>query len=130
MSRFEWSEIYSVGNDTIDQQHQQLFDIANRYAEALEKGMGRKSLVEIFNELVSYTAYHFKEEENMMREGGYPDLANHKVNHEKLVKLVMNYKQQLDMGESGIEQRALDFIQTWLNGHILGMDRKYREYVK
>jgi hemerythrin len=65
-----------------------------------------------------------------MREGGYPDLANHKVNHEKLVKLVMNYKQQLDMGESGIEQRALDFIQTWLNGHILGMDRKYREYVK
>jgi hemerythrin len=130
MSRFTWSQIYSVGNDKIDQQHQQLFDIANRYADALERGMGRKTLIGIFNELVAYTAYHFKEEESMLQDGGYPELEAHRKNHEKLVKLVMHYKQQLDMGEAGVEQRALDFIQTWLNGHILGMDRKYREYLK
>jgi len=130
MPQFEWSEIYSVGNPEIDQQHQKLFDIANRYSVALQGGVGQKTLIRIFNELVEYTGYHFRREEELMREGGFPDLESHKQNHEKLVKLVMYYKQELDMGGMGIEQRALDFIKTWLSGHILGMDRKYREYVK
>lgn len=129
MPRFEWSDIYSVGHDAIDRQHQKLFDIANRYNDALEGDAGQKSLIHIFNELVDYTGYHFKEEERLMREGGFPDLDTHKENHERLVKLVMYYKKELDMGGNGIEQRALDFIKTWLTGHILGMDRKYRNFI-
>jgi len=130
MPQFEWSEIYSVGNQELDQQHQKLFDIANRYNTALEGEVGQKSLIRIFNELVEYTGFHFQREEELMREGGFPGFESHKQNHEKLVKLVMYYKQELDMGGLGIEQRALDFIKTWLSGHILGMDRKYREFVK
>lgn len=130
MPQFEWSEIYSVGNERIDRQHQKLFDIANRYDHALQKNTGQKSLIQIFNELVDYTNYHFQEEEQMMLDCGFPDLNEHKRSHEKLVKLVMYYKQELDMGGMGVEQRALDFIKTWLSGHILGMDRKYRDYVK
>jgi hemerythrin len=126
MALFEWQDIYSVGVDKIDDQHKQLFAIANRFHAAFERGEGRTILAGIFNELVAYTVSHFADEERMMRESGYADFDRHKANHEKLVNLVLGYKRQLESGEPGVEPHAMNFIKTWLNGHVLGMDRNYR----
>lgn len=129
MGLFNWTDIYSVGVDAIDEQHQQLFDIANRFHYAYENKSGRRVLEAIFGELVAYTQVHFADEERMMREYKYPDFDTHKNNHDKLVKLVGWYLQQFESGEDGIEETAMNFIKTWLNGHILGMDRKYSPYL-
>jgi hemerythrin len=129
MALFTWQDIYSVGVQEIDSQHQRLFAIANRFHAAYEHGESRVSLVRIFNELVEYTAYHFAEEERMLRDKGFPDYDRHKANHEKLVNLVLGYQRQLAGEASGVEEAAMNFIKTWLNGHVLGMDRNYREYV-
>ena len=129
MSVFEWKEIYSVGVPEIDAQHQQLFDIANRFYAAFSAKAGRERLLRIFDELVNYTVTHFADEERLMREYRYPDYDAHKENHEKLIKLVGWYHEQFRRGEPGIEERALEFIKTWLNGHILGMDRKYKPFM-
>lgn len=129
MALIEWKEIYSVGNSTIDRQHQQLFSIANRYHAAYTRREDRAILKTIFEELIAYTAFHFKEEERLMQEGGFPDFLAHKQSHEKLVKVVLQYKDNFDDGPHGIEEQAMQFIKTWLNGHILGMDRKYKPYL-
>lgn len=126
MILFEWKPIYSVGNDTLDTQHQQLFDIGNRYHAALTAGQSLASLEKIFAELIKYTQFHFETEEAHLRNINYPDYPRHKENHDKLVKLVSNYADQFSSGDQGVEQRAMNFIKTWLDGHILGMDRQYR----
>lgn len=130
MALFTWQDIYSVGVERIDEQHKNLFAIANRFHAAFERNDTRAVLTAIFNELIDYTAHHFSDEERLLREHNYPDYDRHKANHEKLVALVLTYKRQLEGGEVGMEQRAMDFIKTWLNGHILGMDRSYRDFVK
>ncbi len=129
MALFTWKEIYSVGNSTIDQQHQQLFAIANNYHSAFMERADRATLKAIFEELINYTAFHFAEEERLMQEGGYPDFQSHKRNHEKLVELVMHYKNNFDDSPDDIAQHAMEFIKTWLNGHILGMDRKFKPFL-
>lgn len=130
MALFEWEDIYSVGVASIDEQHKKLFDIANRFHEAYDKGHGRKILGLIFKELITYTQVHFAEEERLMREQNYPDYHRHKVNHEKLLGLVLAYKERFERDEQGIERQVMNFIKTWLNGHILGMDRNYRSHVQ
>jgi hemerythrin len=130
MTLFTWNKIYSVGNERMDAQHQRLFEIANRFHDAFEKKLGTSTLCAIFDELVDYTQTHFAEEEQLMRAGHYPDFDRHKENHEKLVGLVAWYREALARGEPGIEERAMGFIRTWLTGHILGMDTKYRDYVE
>ncbi len=129
MGLFTWKDIYSVGVDEIDKQHQQLFDIANRFHYAYENKSETQVLGSIFSELVMYTQKHFEDEERLMREHKFPDFDAHKSNHDKLVKLVSWYVEQFEAGQDGIEETAMNFIKTWLNGHILGMDRKYSPYM-
>lgn len=130
MALFTWQEIYSVGVEKIDAQHRNLFEIANRFHDACIARVARSRLIEIFGELVDYTASHFADEESMLREMKCPDYERHRDNHAKLVGLVLNYRQKLESGEPESELRAMEFIKTWLNGHILGMDRNYRPCVK
>ena len=129
MPLFVWRDIYSVGNKTIDEQHKRLFEIANRFSEAYDKNHGKQILGTIFQELLEYTSFHFEDEERLMREANYPEYPQHKANHEKLVSVALNLKKNFEQGEAGIEQRIMDFIKMWLNGHILGMDRNYRGYI-
>jgi hemerythrin-like metal-binding protein len=130
MSLFEWDEIYSVGVELIDNQHKTLFDIGNRFADAFQRGADRRSLAGIFNELLEYTGKHFADEERLMQNAGFPDYARHKENHEKLVSLVLGYKRQFEGNEPGVEQAAMNFIKTWLTGHVLGMDRNYGPFLR
>src|SRR5690554_5584983 len=98
MSMFVWDEIYRVGIPMVDEQHQRLFAIANRFHGAVERGETRNALLAIFDELLDYTAYHFAEEEQKMAEIGYPDLEKHRGYHRKLVSLVETYRHQLAEG--------------------------------
>jgi hemerythrin len=130
MALFEWQDIYSVGVERLDNQHKHLFGIANRFHAAFERGESRAVLTAIFNEMVDYTAQHFADEERMMLECNYADFDRHKANHEKLVNLVLGYKRQLEGTDPGVEAAAMNFIKTWLTGHVLGMDRNYRDAMR
>jgi len=129
MGLFVWKEIYSVGNSKIDEQHQKLFEIANRFHRAHDEDHGSGVLASIFEELLEYTQFHFRDEEQLMRKCGFPDFDKHRANHEKLISVVLNLKKNFEAGEEGIEERIMEFLKMWLNGHILGMDRGYRSHV-
>jgi hemerythrin len=130
MAIFEWHHIYSVGDAEIDSQHKRLFDIANRYHDAFTTHRNNETLMSIFYELIDYTVTHFSAEEQFMQRNQFPGLLQHKEQHQKLVKLVLNYKTLLERRDPGAEQRAMDFIRLWLNGHILGSDRNYGEHAR
>jgi hemerythrin len=128
MALFVWDNIYSIGDPSIDAQHQNLFDIANRFHEAHAIRSDRGTKMRIFDELIDYTARHFKDEEDFMRRHRYPGLERHQEQHVKLVKLVLNYKIRLERGDPDADHNAMEFIRLWLNGHILGSDRMIGEH--
>ncbi len=60
---FEWKQEYSVGIQSIDAQHQQLFAIAHELYKAMTAGQGKSALSRILDRLVQYTAMHFAHED-------------------------------------------------------------------
>lgn len=130
MALFEWSNVYSVGNSTIDHQHQRLFGIANRFHDSYIKRHTRSQLSGIFDELIDYTHEHFAFEERMMEDNDFPGVERHKENHKKLIGLVGNYKQQFERGDDGVEDRVMNFLKLWLDVHIVGMDRQYKKFIQ
>lgn len=128
MALFEWDEIYRTGIASIDEQHQRLFEIANRLHEAWQERHDHAALCAIFTELLDYTVYHFADEERHMAALGYPGLARHRGYHEKLTGLVRGYHERLAAREPGIESRILEFIRLWLNAHVLGTDKEIAAY--
>ncbi|MEJ5300177.1 MAG: bacteriohemerythrin, partial [Thermodesulforhabdaceae bacterium] len=124
-----WSPEYSVGVSELDDQHQRLFKMINDLNEAMATGRGKDVLDRILSGLVDYTDKHFQREEYYMEKANYPDLANHREVHRRLMEKVHEMANRYKAGEIGLGIELLNFLGDWLKKHILGADKKYVPYL-
>jgi hemerythrin-like metal-binding protein len=126
---FKWSEAYSVGVATMDEQHKRFFVLINELHQALKQARGAEVLGGILNELARYTEYHFSAEEAAMEAGRFPDLPQHKELHNQFIAKVGEFKQRFDAGDRAIILEAMNAVKEWLVHHIQKVDKKYGPYV-
>jgi hemerythrin len=129
MAMMEWSPAFSVKIKKFDDQHKKLVELLNQLHDAMKSGQGNAMLGVVLQSLISYTSTHFKEEEQVMQANGYPDLARHKAEHEKLVTKVLDLQKQFQSGSSVLTMTVLSFLKDWLVSHIQGVDKKYGEFL-
>jgi len=129
-SFMSWNKNYVVGNATIDGQHRHLVDLINELADAMDGGKGREALGGVLEELVEYTATHFKDEERIFVGTEYPFVKAHREQHESLTQQVFKLRDQFRSGANVLSADTLSFLREWLNGHILGTDKGYAPYLK
>ena len=122
---FKWSNEYSVGIPTIDEQHQELVNMLNRLFIAVSKREGTKAVAGILDALVDYTQTHFALEERLMEAAKYPDIAHHKLEHKKLIEKLDHLSKKFMLEEKPIYFELLSFLRTWLREHIQDCDKKY-----
>src|SRR5512134_3985517 len=75
-----WTPALAVGDADIDDQHRELFRRAARLIDALRSG-DRGEVLPTLAYLEAYAVHHFAGEERLMRELGYPGLAEHVAAH-------------------------------------------------
>ncbi len=123
----DWSEKIAFGLPGIDAQHKQLFDLAATFTGNGDQIRVIKTLA-ILNE---YIRVHFKDEEDMLAESGYPDLEKHRQLHasfrEMIAKLLKNAR-SMTLDEVADEVHQL--INGWFYNHILAFDADYVPHVK
>ena len=129
MPLMSWKEEYNVKIDRIDQQHRKLVDLINALNDAMSKGQAKDVLDKILNDLVSYCANHFKVEEQLMQANAYPDFAEHKDKHDKMTAKVLSLKKEVAAGKKMISLDVMNFLEQWLDKHILGTDKKYGPFL-
>ena len=129
MALMEWSDKFSVGINSIDTQHKQLIALINRLFDALSTGKGDKALAPILTELIVYTKTHFAYEERLFTQHGYPELHQHKAEHDKLAAQVLDIQKQMQEGKVGLSVSTMSFLKEWLSNHIVGTDKKYGPFL-
>lgn len=124
----DWNPAYAIGQDTVDTDHQRLFELFNRFTAAIAAGETRESANRFLRELADYTDYHFRREEGLMRASGYPDAVRHKAMHDGFAAFV---RQQSTTVEHDLEevQFLQSYVEMWLCGHILVMDKWFGEWL-
>lgn len=125
----EWKSDYSVGVERLDAQHRKLFEYFNELEAAMRKGRGREVIGRVLANLASYTHEHFRQEEDLMRQAAFPDLARHRQVHEAYVARVQELARRQAEGDSSVTVEASQSLADWLSKHILGMDREYAPYM-
>jgi hemerythrin-like metal-binding protein len=125
-----WSDRYSVGLATIDKEHQKLVSLVNQLYTAILAGDATAEASKVLDGLASYTMSHFAAEEALMRRYNYPGYAQHKTEHDKLVEQVRQFQSDLKAGKAKLSQELMTFLQSWLIGHILGVDKKYTSHLQ
>ncbi len=128
----KWKEEYRVGVALIDQQHQKLFEIANRAYNLLadEWRIDKyDDIIVILEELRDYALFHFSVEEEHMKKIGYQRFLSHKVEHDDFkeeLNAVDLYK--LDDDQETYLSNILSFVVTWIENHILKVDKQITDH--
>ncbi len=124
MTQVIWQDSYSIGIDTIDTQHKQLFDIMNKIYVASEDDSDIAVIMPLFDQLQDYTKYHFDEEEQFFTTLSQSNIEQHKSEHQFFIDELEKIKQQsLRIGTISLE--LLYFLNDWLVNHIQAEDPKY-----
>ncbi len=117
-----WSEHLETGVLTIDLQHKVLFDLLLRTREACAHGRW-VDLDGLLPRLRSYADYHFRHEEDWIRQyapGGVADVA-HAHQHAGFLAQLDRWEQRRVDGYLQLTS-VLSFLQDWLVNHIARQD--------
>lgn len=132
MESFHWDPNFEVGIADVDSQHKQLVDIINALATCTtENRTGDVDLDGLFSQLADYAVYHFREEEQMMREVGvHPrHLEVHLSAHRAFLREVEVLTGEASPDEPATLEHLSSFLVHWLGYHILGSDKNMARQV-
>ena len=126
----QWDDSWCVGVPLIDADHRLLVALANQLSEVREQRDGGEIVGYVLEVLVDYTIHHFRREERLMELASYPDLENHRRDHQILTAKVGGMKALWSAGNGAAAGQLADFLGEWLRGHILSVDNRYRPWVE
>lgn len=127
MAQMSWSDALSTGITEQDEQHKNLIYLINRLNKAIEAGKEAEILDSVLTELVDYTVYHFGYEETLMKRHNYADTPAHKLEHEKFIEAVDDFRRKHDVGDAVISVQIINFLRMWVKAHIMQTDKKMGE---
>lgn len=121
----EWKEEYSVCVKEIDDQHKNLVKIINKLYKSIYSEVIKKELGKILDELIEFAQIHFATEESYFDKFDYDNSEEHKREHEKFKKEMLDLKNKFENDEIKISFDLVDFLEDWLVHHLMNEDQKY-----
>ena len=124
MTHFTWHDDYQIGNETIDQHHKYLFDLANKICDPHNIKDIKVNLMLLFK----YVREHHSDEESLMRDSDYPRYRIHVHEHEKLLNNLHKVSSDIGNGITNFKN-IVECMQHWLLEHILKEDMLIGEHL-
>ncbi|GAB3215372.1 bacteriohemerythrin [Pseudaeromonas pectinilytica] len=128
--RLHWKNSYECGTTAIDEEHRQLFELANALLNAeLEQQHATDSIQDSLAELLAHTVEHFHHEEELLAAIDYPELESHRLEHQRLLE------QAAALNEAAASEELpftnlLDFVvQEVILTHMFKYDRRYYPFL-
>lgn len=129
MALLSWSNQYLIGNDVIDAEHEELFRLINDFHSRWIEAHARQDIAKVFNQLITYAESHFRHEEQIMAEAGFPKLAEHLQIHEEMIDSVFLLHKSYMEESLHLEMQTMKFVKAWLVEHILANDYLFRDFL-
>lgn len=129
MKIVEWNDKYCLGNELIDSHHKHLIELLNAYYNTVSQERNLEEIARIFNELFKYVDYHFKAEEEMMRDYGYAKIQLHTLEHESFENRLNEFQKSMISSEEEFDVEVIYFLEEWLLNHILLSDKELVNFI-
>jgi hemerythrin len=135
-----WNVSYETGNEIVDNDHKEIFNLVE---DVLSSSlMPRKDKVEsAITFLANYVARHFANEEKLMTEPAFPQMAEHKKEHADLLAVAVGLQKKFindgyllgELNENNDLHLSMEInktVITWLTKHVMGSDKKMAEHYR
>ncbi len=130
MEKLQWDTGWSLGIAELDDQHRILSDLVNTLHGFLEQKQDDEKVAMMLHRLIEYGAAHFSAEEQLMVGSGFPDFEEHRLEHNRFIKTVADFTEDLAEGRGDVVEKAVEFIHDWFFNHVDKTDRRFVPYLK
>ena len=126
-----WDEYYTLGIELIDNQHKELVRLINELFQACLTGNEAVEVKfkEAMSRMVEYVRYHFTAEQDLLARVNYPNINEHKKQHEVLIKNILDAAKEHSGGKKFVPHNFVRTLKDWVLGHIAVSDKAYATYV-
>ncbi len=124
MYPFVWQDFFQMGDDRVNNQHKELFMLANQLASSVN----RKALTQNSQLIYQHVKAQFNAEEGLMEQSGFQHYQEHVKEHNVILgKLAEMHHKILN---NGWEQSCIEaFMDKW-GKHIIHFDMAFNAYQK
>ncbi|MDD2310291.1 MAG: diguanylate cyclase [Desulfuromonadaceae bacterium] len=120
-----WKESFCCGNQLIDSQHQQLFDVSNELFKAVLSSRPAVETSSIIARLLEDVSRHFHDEQQLLESIRFLDIRQHTAEHDKLVAKGLELSQQFKESTLSVGDVFQFLVHDVVMVHMLGADREY-----
>lgn len=128
-----WKDSFAIDHGVIDDDHRFLIAAINSLIDEI----GRHAVIEAFLPQVlrlrAFAELHFRREERLQEQCGFPGQAGHRAEHQRLLSqldLVVETLRSAPQGTAPVDTPQLrSFFFRWILGHILEEDIKMKSFL-
>jgi hemerythrin len=130
MTYAEWDESLATGNELVDSQHKQLFELINELHDSILDGHALDAQEATLTRLMDYAETHFQAEEGLMASVGYPELTAQQEMHREYTFKTTRMLEEARANEPVLPITLAMFLYDWLSHHIRVEDKKIGEWIR
>ena len=130
MEKFDWLESFELGITEVDEDHRRMLAIMRQIEQAADSESFDRCK-ELLDELLSFTVAHFRREEKMLEEFGYPNVEIHKKYHTELLaraKAVKSVCEALETKQN-LKECCHEMFGFLVDDIVMG-DLKFKSYLE
>lgn len=127
-NRVNWGPFLSVGNATLDAQHQQLLAACNELANLCADGgndIADPQFMAVYERLMTQAREHFAAEEALLQAGAYPEVEGYRFETEEYQYLAS----EIATAENFDKIELQRFLSLWWTGHVLEAVKSQTAYL-
>jgi hemerythrin len=127
-----WTPSPAIGVPEIDAQHETLLERAGGFEVAVRAHEQTFRLADLSGYLLDYARVHFAAEEQLMRDVGYPGLAEQVHEHSEFTRRLRSLVPQWESedGSTAMLAALVGFLDSWLTDHVSSSDQLFGDYVR
>jgi len=124
MSLLQWKPEYSVGIQSMDDEHREMIGLINATYEKLKSDADADQVEEHLGEILSTISMHFALEERIMQNAGYGEFQAHKDDHEVLLDRLRDLMDDFFVDPAGGADRLEQSLSDWFAKHFSTFDAR------
>ena len=94
-----------------------------------KQGAAQQKVLEVINELVAYSTYHFEAEDDFMLKNKYPLFISHRKFHMAYMKKVDGFLTDFENQKQELPDAMLRFLRDWWMQHVSIEDQQIARHI-
>ena len=130
MASLMWNYSCTVGVRAMDDQHGILLDALNELRLALLKGAESRTVRTMLTRVSELLRLHVKSEESLLEQHGFPGLAAHRADQQRLLGRLAQFDIRYEQRQSDSVYELVEYLRKWFTSHTGVAGQKYGPWLQ